>query len=105
MAKSRRTPRPLRGSGTPPSADKFTEFILGQAEQEAQETGNQSFTPYQREERWILLESIIGQLNQNREQRVKYAKRTFVLTCIWIAVVLLMVIANGLKILNGDKRV
>lgn len=87
------------------SPEDFSEFILEETQTEEKEESSKAVLAYQKEERYIIIEKIAGQLEQNRGERVKYAKRTFILTCIWIGIVLLMVIASGLKILPGDKRV
>lgn len=53
---------------------------------------------YPKEERFIIIEKVANQLEQNRAERVLYAKKTFRLTCWWIILVLLIVITSGIQI-------
>jgi len=42
-------------------------------------------------------------LKQNREERKKYAKNIFNLTCVWTSLIFLILILNGTKSIKGVK--
>lgn len=52
---------------------------------------------YEHEIDYVLLQSLISSLDQNRGERVSYAKKTFWLTVGWIFVVLAIVTLSGVE--------
>jgi predicted ATP-dependent protease len=42
-------------------------------------------------------------LQQNREEKKKYARLIFILTCCWGTLIFIIVLANGLTGINGQK--
>lgn len=60
-----------------PTPQEVSEYIL----EDAQVDSGKVQSPYQKEERWLIIEKVAGQLEQNRGERLKYAKKTFTLTC------------------------
>lgn len=50
-----------------------------------------------------LRKEVYELAKQNRTERKKYAWHIFIVTCIWATLIFMIVIANGLKSINGKQ--
>jgi len=60
-------------------------------------------TAYHAEISYLLKKEVLASLQQNNRERLRYAKWTFVLTCFWILVVMILVLLNGYHPANGSR--
>ena len=76
-------------------------LINAQAEPDAGLTdGNNA---YNAEISYLLKKEVLASLRQNNRERLRYAKWTFVLTCFWILVVMILVFMNGYHPATGNR--
>lgn len=90
----------------PPPPEAVSSFISSEAQNEAELIGpresplstNQNIGDrYSGEVEYLIKTQFANSLQQNRRERIKYAKWTFWLTIGWIFIVLILVFLSGLK--------
>ncbi len=52
---------------------------------------------YDYELRLVIVQKFVDQIEKNKDERVKYAKYTFVLTCCWLAAILIILVLAGIQ--------
>lgn len=58
---------------------------------------------YNAEISYLLKKEVLASLQQNNRERLRYAKWTFVLTCFWIFLVMILVFMNGYHPAAGNR--
>lgn len=82
------------------SAAEVQLLINAQGESDAALTDNTAFNA---EISYLLKKEVLASLQQNNRERLRYAKWTFVLTCFWIFVVMILVFMNGYHPATGSR--
>jgi magnesium-transporting ATPase (P-type) len=59
-------------------------------------------TAYNAEINYLLKKEVLASLQQNNRDRFIFARYTFIITCAWIFIVIIIVFLNGYRRANGN---
>jgi preprotein translocase subunit SecG len=57
---------------------------------------------YNAEINYLLKKEVLASLQQNNRERFLFARYTFIITCFWITIVIIIVFLNGYRHRNGN---
>ena len=57
---------------------------------------------YNAEINYLLKKEVLASLQQNNRERFIFARYTFIITCFWISIVIVIVFLNGFRRANGS---
>src|SRR6478672_10001720 len=72
-------------------------------ETEPETTLTDANTAYNAEINYLLKKEVLASLQQNNRDRFIFARYTFIITCFWITIVIIMVFLNGYRHTNGSR--